>query len=141
MDNAIRAPLGVHRGAGKRYGFYHADYDLESQFRYLAGLERVSQAKLRELTSGMRIPKQFAPLERKAWLLRLNASSGREFRILDYIEGFSEVFLKMVREFCKILLPRYLKIFLPWTSRPKLIFRDSTHNKLAFASSDYGLQN
>jgi hypothetical protein len=24
---------------------------------------------------------------------------------------------------------------------PKLIFRDSTHNKLVFASSDYGLQN
>ena len=49
----------------KRYWFYHADYTLESQFRYLAGLERVSEAKLREVIAGMTIPSQFAPAPRE----------------------------------------------------------------------------
>ena len=86
FGNAIRAPLGVHRGAGKRYWFYHADYDLESQFRYLAGLERISEAKLRHVTSGMSIPEQFAPPARKAELSRPYPYSGGEFRILDYVQ-------------------------------------------------------
>src|SRR5262245_45332760 len=66
FGNAIRAPLGLHRGAGKRYWFYHADYTLESQFRYLASLERVSEAKLRKIIAGMIIPSQFVPPAKKA---------------------------------------------------------------------------
>lgn len=86
FGNAIRAPLGVHRGAGKRYWFYHADYTLEAQFRYLAGLERVSEARLRDVIAGMTIPSQFAPAA-KAWEPpRPYAYSGGEFRILDYVE-------------------------------------------------------
>lgn len=87
FGNAIRAPLGVHRGAGKRYWFYHADYTLESQFRYLAGLERVSEAKLQQVTAGMAIPPQFAPpAAKRTSPARSFACSGAEFRILDYVE-------------------------------------------------------
>ena len=86
FGNAIRAPLGVHRGAGKRYWFYHADYELESQLRYLAGLERVSEVKLREITRGMSIPKQFTPPMSKSEGLRPYLYSGGDFRILDYVE-------------------------------------------------------
>ena len=86
FGNAIRAPLGVHRGAGKRYWFYHADYTLESQFRYLAGLERVSEAKLQDVIGGMTIPSQFAPVPEKREPLRRYSYSGGEFRILDYVE-------------------------------------------------------
>jgi hypothetical protein len=86
FGNAIRAPLGVHRGAGKRYWFYHADYTLESQFRYLADLERVSEAKLREVIAGMTFPSQFAPAPEKREPLRPYAYADGEFRILDYVE-------------------------------------------------------
>ena len=86
FGNAIRAPLGVHRGAGKRYWFYHADYTLESQFRYLADLDRVSEAKLRQISTGMTIPSQFAPPAKKTEPPRLLPYSGGEFRILDYVE-------------------------------------------------------
>jgi hypothetical protein len=86
FGNAIRAPLGVHRGAGKRYWFYHADYTLESQFRYLADLERVGEAKLRQITAGMAVPSQFAPPPKKTEAPRVYAYSGAEFRILDYVE-------------------------------------------------------
>lgn len=86
FGNAIRAPLGVHRGAGRRYWFYHADYTLESQFRYLMGLDRVSEAKLRNVIPGMTIPPQFAPAPKKKETFRPFTSSGGEFRILEYVE-------------------------------------------------------
>lgn len=87
FGNAIRAPLGVHRGAGKRYWFYHADYTLESQFRYLGGLERVSEARLQEVTAGMTIPPQFAPAAKTTDPPRPDGySMGGEFRILDHVE-------------------------------------------------------
>ena len=86
FGNAIRAPLGVHRGAGKRYWFYYADYDLESQFRYLAGIERVSETKLREVTSGMRTPEPFAPAKKQSASPGPRVRTGGEFWILDYIE-------------------------------------------------------
>jgi len=87
FGNAIRAPLGVHRGAGKRYWFYHADYTLESQFRYLGGLERVSEARLQEVTAGMTIPPEFAPPAKRSDPPRPDRySTGGEFRILDYVQ-------------------------------------------------------
>src|SRR5947209_15142716 len=36
FGNAIRGPLGIHRGAGKRFWFYGADYRLDAQISYLA---------------------------------------------------------------------------------------------------------
>ena len=86
FGNAIRAPLGVHRGAGKRYWFYHADYSLEAQFRYLAGIERVSEARLQRMTAGMTVPPQFAPPVKPAAPPSTYGGMGHEFRILDYIE-------------------------------------------------------
>jgi hypothetical protein len=85
FGNAIRAPLGVHRGAGKRYWFYGADYSLEAQFRYLAGLDRVSEAALEAITSGMRIPEQYLGAPRKAEARVPPFSFRGEFRILDYV--------------------------------------------------------
>ena len=44
--NALRAPLGIHRGSGKRYWFYGADYRLESQIAYLNQLKKISEEEL-----------------------------------------------------------------------------------------------
>ncbi len=40
FGNAIRGPLGIHRGANRRYWFYGADYDLEKQMAYLTRLRK-----------------------------------------------------------------------------------------------------
>jgi hypothetical protein len=85
FGNAIRAPLGVHRGAAKRYWFYHADYTLEAQFHYLAGLSRVSETRLHEVTAGMTIPAEFTSAARPV-APRRDKYEGKEFRILDYVE-------------------------------------------------------
>jgi len=85
FGNAIRAPLGVHRGAGKRYWFYGADYTLEAQFRYLGGLDRVSGAALEAITSGTRIPEQYLGAPQKPEVRVPSFSFRGEFRILDYV--------------------------------------------------------
>jgi len=36
FGNAIRGPLGIHRGANRRFWFYGADYTLEAQIDYLS---------------------------------------------------------------------------------------------------------
>ena len=41
FGNAIRGPLGIHRGANRRFWFYGADYTLEDQIAYLKQLRKV----------------------------------------------------------------------------------------------------
>ena len=43
FGNAIRGPLGIHRGANRRFWFYGADYTLEDQIAYLNGLRKVTE--------------------------------------------------------------------------------------------------
>ena len=50
--NAIRGPLGIHRGAAKRFWFYGADYDIEKQMRYLNALPKVTGEQLGRLIAG-----------------------------------------------------------------------------------------
>ena len=38
--NAIRGPLGIHRGANRRFWFYGADYTMEDQIAYLKQLAK-----------------------------------------------------------------------------------------------------
>jgi hypothetical protein len=49
FGNAIRAPLGIHRAAGRRYWFYGAAYTLEAQMAYLHSLKRVAEGELTKL--------------------------------------------------------------------------------------------
>ena len=53
--NAIRGPLGIHRGANRRFWFYGADYTLEDQIVYLKRFAkshrgRAARASLRART-------------------------------------------------------------------------------------------
>jgi hypothetical protein len=82
--NAIRGPLGIHRGANRRYWFYGADYNLEKQMAYLNRLRKLREEQLRSFITGKTMPPEF---ERK-----LNApaetfvrSSEHEFRILEHV--------------------------------------------------------
>lgn len=83
FGNAIRGPLGIHRGANRRYWFYGADYDLEKQMGYLHRLRKVSEEQLRDFIAGKTMPPEF---ERKRSVAdTFVRSSGHEFRILDHV--------------------------------------------------------
>jgi hypothetical protein len=83
--NAIRGPLGIHRGAGHRFWFDGADEDLASQMRYLNSLAKVTSDQLARLIAGKAIPPQLLPPKPKAELETRIHTAGSEFRILDHI--------------------------------------------------------
>jgi len=90
FGNAIRGPLGIHRGANRRYWFYGADYDLEKQIGYLNRLRKLSEDQLRRFIAGKRMPREF---ERKPHApdQPFVRSSIHEFRILDHISKVRKV--------------------------------------------------
>ena len=63
FGNAIRAPLGVHRGAkesrGWRFWFYNADYTLRDQLAYLARIRKLTETELQGFIAGKTIPPEF----------------------------------------------------------------------------------
>ncbi len=87
FGNAIRGPLGIHRGAHRRFWFYGADYTLTAQIEYLNALRKVTEAELRTFIAGKETPQPensekpasdkppfFAP-----------SSACKEFRILEHV--------------------------------------------------------
>lgn len=86
FGNAMRGPLGIHRGANRRYWFYGADYNLEKQISYLNRLRKVSEEQLRTFIAGKTMPPEF---DRKRPSAEQSApfvhTSGHEFRILDHV--------------------------------------------------------
>ncbi len=86
FGNAIRGPLGIHRGANRRYWFYGADYDLERQITYLDRLRKVSEEQLRTFIAGKTMPPEFDRKRPSAdQSVPFVHSSGREFRILEHV--------------------------------------------------------
>jgi hypothetical protein len=81
--NAIRGPLGIHRGASQRFWFDGADEDFESQMRYLNSLPKMTGDQLARLIAGKAIPPQLIPPKSEPVIWK--PSGGSEFRILDHI--------------------------------------------------------
>jgi hypothetical protein len=92
FGNAMRGPLGIHRGANRRYWFYGADYDLEKQIAYLNGLRKLSEDQLRRFILGKIMPPEFdrkrPSADRSAPFVH---TSGHEFRILDHVDDIRMV--------------------------------------------------
>lgn len=86
FGNAIRGPLGIHRGANRRYWFYGADYALEKQMAYLKRLRKLGEAQLRKLIVGKSMPLYFQSERPASGAPAPSAyAAGREFRIMDYV--------------------------------------------------------
>jgi len=86
FGNAMRGPLGIHRGANRRYWFYGADYDLEEQMAYLEGLRKVTEEELRHFIVGKTMPAEVSHEPRSPEPVMRRANPGRpEFRILDHV--------------------------------------------------------
>ena len=84
--NAIRGPLGIHRGAAQRFWFCGADPNLEAQMSYLNSLPKVRPQQLARLIAGKSMPAQLAPPEPNGEPEMRRHAGGREFRILDHIK-------------------------------------------------------
>ena len=87
FGNAIRGPLGIHRGANRRFWFYGAGYGLDAQIQYLSGLNKVTEEELRRFIAGKELPQPEAPSRPRgrtpeAAQIR---NRGTEFRILTHV--------------------------------------------------------
>jgi hypothetical protein len=83
--NAIRGPLGVHRGAARRFWFYGAAQDIEAQMRYLNSLSKLTREHLARLIAGKALPPQLVPAQPKGVPRMTRRLGGQGFRILDHI--------------------------------------------------------
>ena len=85
FGNAIRGPLGVHRGAGRRFWFYGADYTLEAQMAYLNHLRKLTEEELRKFIAGKEIPEDQPRKTKDLGPGFVERRSGSAFHILDHV--------------------------------------------------------
>src|SRR5215469_8193858 len=62
FGNAIRGPLGIHRGANRRFWLHGANYAFGHEIAYLNSLRKVTEEELRRFIAGKSTPEpDFAP--------------------------------------------------------------------------------
>ena len=86
FGSAMRGPLGIHRGAKRRYWFYGSDYNLRKQIAYLNRLRKLREEQLQDFILGKTMPPEF---DRKRPSPDHAApsvhASGHEFQILEHV--------------------------------------------------------
>jgi len=87
FGNAIRGPLGIHRGAKRRFWFYGAAYALDAQLEFLTRLRKLTEEELDRFTEGKQLPPNIAKVRFEAEPVSKNALGGnhRGFCILNYV--------------------------------------------------------
>ena len=87
FGNAIRGPLGIHRGANRRFWFYGADYTLEAQIAYLNRLRKMGEEELRRFIAGKELPASPAGARPDIYVPIKDAgrTARSEFRILEHV--------------------------------------------------------
>lgn len=86
FGNAIRGPLGIHRGAGKRFWFYGANYTLEEQIAYLKSLRKVTAEEIGRFIEGKSMPSEATSVCRPSPAIIGNARTGSgPFNILEHV--------------------------------------------------------
>jgi len=83
FGNAIRGPLGIHRGAGRRYWFYGANFNTQAQLVFLERLPKITELQMSALVTGLSMPEDLRP--RPALVLPPYDPTRLEFRILDHV--------------------------------------------------------
>jgi hypothetical protein len=93
FGNALRGPLGIHRGANRRFWFYGADYTLEDQIAYLNRLKKVTEQELRRFIAGKeRREPDFVPRSKRNISTARQKGNGQpEFRILEHVGQLRKV--------------------------------------------------
>jgi hypothetical protein len=85
FGSAMRGPLGIHRGAKKRFWFEGAAWTVASQLAYLERLPKLREEQLGTLIAGKRMPAEFAPRLAVAVAHHRLLNGGNVFRILDHV--------------------------------------------------------
>ena len=86
FGNALRGPLGIHRGAKERFWFYSANYTLEAQMAYLLRLKKITESDMTRFVQGLEMPPEFARMhDADARIFQHSNANRSEFRILDYV--------------------------------------------------------
>jgi hypothetical protein len=87
FGNAIRGPLGIHRGAKRRFWFYGADYTLQEQMDFLFRLRKLTEEELDRFTAGKELPPNIAKIRSETDLVKAPEIRGSKlgFCILDYV--------------------------------------------------------
>ena len=85
FGNALRGPLGVHRGASRRFWFYGADYTLETQMAYLNRLRKLAEDELRKFIAGKEDLEDQSRKRRDLAPGRKHRGAGSEFCILNHV--------------------------------------------------------
>lgn len=85
--NALRGPLGIHRGSGKRYWFYGAHYQLESQIAYLDQLRKITEEELGKFLAREAVEEEAHKATSRPIQNERSAHSGirSSFSILDHL--------------------------------------------------------
>jgi hypothetical protein len=86
FGNAIRGPLGIHRAIDARFWFYGADYNLDNQLAFLAGLGKLSGEQLSGLLQKLgtaSIPETKESKRVAPWRYPVLQ---RQFHILDHVQ-------------------------------------------------------
>ena len=83
--NAIRGPLGIHRGAGRRFWFDGSPEEIGKQIQYLDSLPKLTAERLARLIAGKAIPTSIASPRPEGPPTRLRSAGRSQFRILDHI--------------------------------------------------------
>jgi len=84
FGNAIRGPLGIHRGAAnRRFWFYGAQHSIGAQLSFLESLERLTEEHLRSLITGLEMPEAYKA--RPVISLPPYDPLRKEFHILDHV--------------------------------------------------------
>jgi hypothetical protein len=87
FGNALRGPLGIHRGANRRFWFYGADYTQEAQMQFLKRLRRVTEEELDCFTAGKELPADIGKPQQVAKPMGEQGTgrSQTRFCILDHV--------------------------------------------------------
>jgi len=83
--NAIRGPLGIHRGAGRRFWFERTAEEIGKQIHYLDSLRKLTGEQLSRLIAGKAIPPAIASPRSDVPPTWHRRTGKPKFRILDYI--------------------------------------------------------
>jgi hypothetical protein len=87
FGNAIRAPLGIHRGAGKRFWFYGADYRLDAQISYLTRVRHITEEEISRFVSAIDSAQELPHTQKNIVKPYAWNGSRRQFSILEHITG------------------------------------------------------
>lgn len=85
FGNAIRGPLGIHRGATRRFWFYGADYTLGAQMAYLNRLRKVTEEEVRSFIAGKQMPEALCMPPAESTPPNPRNGMRPEFRILEHV--------------------------------------------------------